>query len=161
MRIRIIGPPGSGKSYLSRKLSQKTGVSYVDLDDVHWKTKYTRKNTVAYRKEQVRKHIKPRDWIIEGVYMDTWAHPTISQADMVIVLRPPKIVLFYRLISRFCFTALLGKRRFDYAKLLHLLRGAWYFHEDQEKKMPPAKYFIYRYADHALSSFDNNQAYLS
>ena len=36
MKIHIIGCSGSGKTYLSKKLSERLGIPRFDLDDIQW-----------------------------------------------------------------------------------------------------------------------------
>ena len=36
MKIHIVGGPGSGKSFLAKKLSRELGIPHYDLDDIQW-----------------------------------------------------------------------------------------------------------------------------
>ena len=51
MKIHIVGGPGSGKTYLARKLSRELGILHYDLDDVQWANEsgYGKKRDTAER----------------------------------------------------------------------------------------------------------------
>lgn len=102
--MHILGPSGSGKSYLSKILSKMLKIKPYDLDDIFWLKKAERKYDVK-RNEQERdnllKQITKKDsWIIEGCY-SSWVESSIKRSDLVIWLDPPFYILVYRLILRF------------------------------------------------------------
>lgn len=45
MKINVIGTSGSGKSTFSRKLSRKINHSYIEMDELHWKSDWIESNT--------------------------------------------------------------------------------------------------------------------
>ena len=44
MKINVIGTSGSGKSTF-RKLSRKINHSYIEMDELHWKSDWVESNT--------------------------------------------------------------------------------------------------------------------
>ncbi|MDX1739591.1 MAG: DNA topology modulation protein FlaR, partial [Alphaproteobacteria bacterium] len=69
-KLHIIGGPGSGKSYIARKLSEKYGLPQHDLDDIFWDRNhadYIRSGDEA-RQTNLESILSNDTWIIEGVY---------------------------------------------------------------------------------------------
>ena len=84
-KIAILGITGSGKSTVSRRIAEKTGLPLFHMDALFWKSGWTEVPEAEYRKaqEEILKN-NPR-WIIEG-----WVNPhlmeRIVQADLIIYL---------------------------------------------------------------------------
>ena len=71
MKIRIIGGPGSGKTFLAKKKEEELSIPHFDLDDLQWDNKadsYGTKRDHQEREELLEKILLREDWIIEGVY---------------------------------------------------------------------------------------------
>jgi len=86
-RILVIGPPGAGKSHLSRQLSEITGLPLYHMDRLFWNADKTH----ATREELTEKllPILPREgWIIDGNYTGTLAL-RLNAADTVLYLDYP------------------------------------------------------------------------
>ena len=64
MKICLIGPPGSGKTWLASKLAESLELSHVEADLFYWKGE-EEKSLVNFRRE-VKKQIAGDDWIFEG-----------------------------------------------------------------------------------------------
>jgi adenylate kinase family enzyme len=103
-RIYILGASGSGKSFLSKKISKALRILVYDLDDLFWKhgseRKYDIKRDEKERNKLLEKITKKDKWIIEGCY-SSWIEDSIRKSDLVIWLDPPFHTLAYRLILRF------------------------------------------------------------
>ena len=56
-KIYIIGPAGSGKTTLANKLGKRYGLPVLDLDDIFWKTKYTRENSPKQKQALLQKFL--------------------------------------------------------------------------------------------------------
>ena len=103
MKIHIIGPAGSGKTFLARRLSAATGVPVTDLDDIFWDNKidsYGVKRPPEERDRLLASVLENDDWIIEGVYYKWLAKP-LHAADRVLFLRTPYRLQVWRIIRRF------------------------------------------------------------
>ncbi|GAD90016.1 hypothetical protein VHA01S_031_00285 [Vibrio halioticoli NBRC 102217] len=102
MKIRVIGGPGSGKTYLSSKISKQIRLPYFSLDDVFWddsdgfkrRDKETRAQLLDQRLSQQR-------WVIEGVYYEDWVEHSFVQADLIVVLSTPLYLQLFRILHRF------------------------------------------------------------
>ena len=69
-RVLVLGCPGAGKSYFSKKLSEKTGISVTHMDNLYWS-----KDKVACDRETLVTRLMPilkqNEWIIDGNYHQT------------------------------------------------------------------------------------------
>jgi len=83
-RIILLGPPCSGKSFLSKKLSEKLHLSLYHLDVIFWKP-----NWVATPRDEfldkINNIIKEDKWIIDGTYVST-LYERLVRCDTVVVL---------------------------------------------------------------------------
>jgi adenylate kinase family enzyme len=89
MKIHIIGGSGTGKSYISEKLSCKFNIPHFDLDNIFWDNTaetYGTKMPVGERTEMLNDILKNNHWIIEGVSL-VWTNDYQSN-------KIPKIVAF-------------------------------------------------------------------
>ena len=104
LKIRIIGSPGSGKTYISNILGKKLNIKTIDLDDIFWKTSSTGnriKNDYVNRESTLNSILLDDSWIIEGVYINSWTFFTFSEADYILVIKTNKWIQYYRLFKRF------------------------------------------------------------
>lgn len=83
-RILVIGICGSGKSYLSNKLSEKLNIRLVHMDNLYWnkdKTHITREELI----EKLKLVLIQDDYIIDGNYFHTLEY-RLTYANEVIFL---------------------------------------------------------------------------
>lgn len=107
-RIHIIGGPGSGKTYLGRRLARALSLPLHELDDIFWDKNADRYGVKASEDERNRKLadiVVQQGWIIEGVYYG-WLGESFAAADVVIVLRPGNFTRNWRVIKRYIYRRL-------------------------------------------------------
>ncbi len=101
MKIRIIGPCGSGKSTVARALSRQWGIAYHEIDNLIWdRVASNVRYPEAVRNRMFQDILDSEDWILEGV-QHGWTMESFRQADWVVVLHPHVLVRDYRIIRRF------------------------------------------------------------
>ena len=103
MRIHIIGGSGTGKSYISEKISKQYHIPHFDLDNIFWDNEtlsYGTKMPVDKRAEKLNDILEKDNWIIEGVFYD-WLNGSFALADYIFILKTNPIVYNYRIIRRF------------------------------------------------------------
>jgi adenylate kinase family enzyme len=132
-RIRIVGGCGSGKSYLAKYLSVHLNIPNYDLDDVFWD------NAAHQHSVQKSDHAKTKElstilqrkrWICEGVYKSQWVHPTFQKADLIILIKPSKLVTSYRITKRFIarkLKLLPNKKKEAIKPFIELFRWNWHY----------------------------------
>ncbi len=96
MRITIVGLPGSGKSYLAKKIAEKNHIPYIHIDRF-WleggggqnsRTTPNPEKTHAYVKEKVLDALQAESWVSDGMYSKI--QPEIAnRADTIIFLDIP------------------------------------------------------------------------
>ncbi|WP_330111774.1 hypothetical protein VSU16_03170 [Cetobacterium somerae] len=104
LKIRIIGSPGSGKTYISSFLSKELNIKTTDLDNIFWNTSSTGnriKNDYINRESRLNLILLNNSWIIDGVYINSWTFSTFSEADYILVIKTNKWTQYYRLFKRF------------------------------------------------------------
>jgi len=98
-RVIIIGCGGSGKSTLSRALSEKTKLPVVHLDKLFW-----REGWINIPREEfnilLREELKKDKWIIDGNY-DRTLEERLKCCDTVIYLDYPRRTCLFGVIKRF------------------------------------------------------------
>jgi adenylate kinase family enzyme len=97
-KITIVGSPGAGKSTLSRKLGEITGIDIFHLDKLFWKPGWvsTTKEELA---EKVQKIVCNDSWIIDGNYNDTMKQ-RFCAADTIIFLDFPLWMCLWGIFRR-------------------------------------------------------------
>ena len=110
-KIRILGVPGSGKSFFSNQLKEKLQIEHFDLDDIFWvasKNNYRTKNSEKNRGSQLQDILGKNNWIIEGVYLNEWNYRSFHEADYIINIKINPIMQYYRIIKRHFQRKMLG-----------------------------------------------------
>ena len=83
-RIIVVGSPGSGKSYFSRKLGEITGIKVYHLDMIYHNPDRTT-NSREYLIERQKEIFQKDEWIIDGAYLATLPL-RLQQCDTVFYL---------------------------------------------------------------------------
>jgi len=126
-KICIIGTIGSGKSYLAKKLSQEFKIKHYCLDNIYWAKKYSKKRNIESRIKELKKVVKNKKWIIEGVFF-SWTEDVFKKADIVIWLDLEHKFLRRNLLKRYFKKKFKGELREDEGllrtlKLIKFVKG--------------------------------------
>lgn len=97
-RILILGSPGTGKSTLSRKLSDILQLPLYHLDQLFFEADWVI-NKVKFN-QQLQQVLKQDQWIIDGNYAASLPD-RLTQADAVIYLDYPTPVALSGVIKRY------------------------------------------------------------
>jgi hypothetical protein len=97
-RVAIIGTSGSGKSTLARRLAERLGCPYVELDAIHWLPGWVERDPAGFRAGVSEAVARPR-WVIDGNYIRVrdlvW-----SRATTIIWLNYSFRIVFWRALWR-------------------------------------------------------------
>ena len=149
-RIIIVGNNGSGKSFLSEKLSVITGLPLVHLDMEFWRPNWEKPPKEEWIKKQTE-FISKEKWIIDGNHTDTM-ELRFKTADIIIFLDINRFVCLAGVFKR------LGKKRSDWPQYLEermdreffqFCKGLWSFSKTRKrrimglhKKYPDKPFFV-------------------
>ncbi len=107
----ILGPSGTGKSTLARRLGRSTGVPVIHLDAHHWRAGWNPPPKAEWV-AQVDELVARDEWIMDGNYSGTFVQ-RIAAADIVVFLDFPRRYCIYGVMSRWWKTR--GRVREDLA----------------------------------------------
>ena len=97
-RIIVIGSPGSGKSTLSRKLGEATGIGVHHMDRMFWLPNWTERDRAEF--DGILSGVLGlKEWIIDGNYQRT-LRMRAESADTVIFLDFNRFLCLYRVLKR-------------------------------------------------------------
>jgi len=101
-KIRIVGPVGSGKTTLAKKLAQQKGIPMYSLDEVVWSRTAAgdMRNSELVRDAKLQDILNQPAWIIEGAHLG-WSMKSFDEADQILFLNPGVSVRIYRFSRRF------------------------------------------------------------
>lgn len=100
MKIYIIGPVGSGKTTLSKKLSKKYGINRYELDKVAWDDENGNiKRSDEEAKKLFEEIIKNKSWIIEDVGRNKFKKGR-DEADVIYYLKISRLKSYCRVTKR-------------------------------------------------------------
>lgn len=97
-RVMIIGQPGSGKSWLARRMGEITHLPVVHIDHIHWAPGWIERSRAEKDRLCTEVHARP-EWIFEGGHSSTWGE-RLARADTVIWLDLPLRSRLPRLLCR-------------------------------------------------------------
>lgn len=96
--IVVIGTTSSGKSTLAKRLSERLGYDFIELDALHWEANWKEAELKIFR-ERVEKAVRSPAWIVAGNYSVVrdliW-----PRAQAVIWLDYAFFLVFWRLLTR-------------------------------------------------------------
>lgn len=98
-RILILGPAGSGKSTVCRKIGRILGIPVVHLDKHYWNPGWVDTPKDEWP-DKVRKLIVSEAWAMDGNYSST-LKMRAKAADTLIFLDMTRRLSYFRVISRY------------------------------------------------------------
>ena len=99
MKIAVLGYAGSGKTFLSDRLSENKNIPVLHLDEIKWTKEWKPVDDAAVL-PQVSGFMAKDGWIIDGYYKYLFYDERLEQADLIILLLLPRLTCFYRTIKR-------------------------------------------------------------
>jgi adenylate kinase family enzyme len=97
-RIAIVGPGGSGKSVLARRLGERLGLPVIHMDAHYWNAGWVATPRDVWDRKVHEMAAEDR-WIIDGNYGRT-THIRFAAADAIIFLDFPRRIFIPRVLRR-------------------------------------------------------------
>ena len=88
-RILVIGCPGAGKTYFSKRLSQILSLPLIHMDNLYWNKDKTSVTTEELEK-RLLPYLEKDEWIIDGNYHHTLEMRLPYATDVFILDMPRK-----------------------------------------------------------------------
>jgi adenylate kinase family enzyme len=91
MKIVVIGAPGSGKTFLSKKIAEILKLTHIESDEIYWKGLDLRK--------EIENLTEDDNWIVEG-HISKIYDIVFPKADKVIIIEGSDILSLIRALMR-------------------------------------------------------------
>jgi adenylate kinase family enzyme len=86
-RIVILGPSGTGKTTLCRRLGEKLGIPILHLDSVYWIKDWNHIDKEEFHQWMIKYFRKNKQWVIDGNYSNNrHFNLRLQLADTIILL---------------------------------------------------------------------------
>ncbi len=124
-RIYIIGGPGAGKTTFAKKLSKLLNLPIYRSDRMVYSSDFQKKYSKKKQKQKLNVIVKKKKWIIEGIYYsDGWTKPVLKKANLIIIIKPLKIISLLRVYKRSKSLIEITPKH-TYKDMLYLLKKAY------------------------------------
>ena len=97
-RILVIGCPGAGKTYFSKRLSQILSLPLIHMDNLYWNKDKTSVTTEELEK-RLLPYLEKEEWIIDGNYHHT-LEMRLPYATDVFILDLPRTECIEGILER-------------------------------------------------------------
>jgi adenylate kinase family enzyme len=100
VRVVVVGPPGSGKTTVARRLAAKLAAPHVELDSLWWDPNWTEAGEAAFA-ERLLPIVDGERWVLDGNYVSSGARDVIwPRADTIVWLDFARWVTVPRVVRR-------------------------------------------------------------
>ena len=154
MKIYIIGIVASGKTSISKMLSQELGIARYEVDViVHPVINGKRlKRSTSEQIDEILRIDKEDNWIIEGTYRES-CQELLKRADLIVFLDPPLKVRKRRILTRFI-KQQLKVEQCHYTSNLQMLKMMYKWTSDFERDRGQFEDMLSVYKDKLLTITD-------
>lgn len=145
IKILIIGIVASGKTTLAKKLSNKSGIDYYEIDSIVHDDYNKRKRSNVEQQNIIKEINKNYRWIIEGTLRKN-LYNLLEMADKIIYINIPLNVRKRRILIRFI-KQKFGLEKCNYNPTLKMLRMMYKWTKDFENNKKSFEEQLSKYND--------------
>src|SRR5438552_6517963 len=99
-RVVVVGPPGSGKTTVARKLAERLALPHIELDSIWWDPNWTEVGQEVFS-ERAATIVCDDAWVLDGNYFSVGARDVIwPRADTIVWLDLARWVTVPRVVKR-------------------------------------------------------------
>ncbi len=144
MKLLIIGPVASGKTYLARKLSKELNIKYFEIDSIVHDDLNKVKRTVEEQNVIINKiDNENEEWILEGTLRKNLNY-LLDLADKIIYLEVPVKIRKRRILFRFI-KQKLNIEKCNYKPTMEMLKLMYKWTNDFENKREEFEKILLKY----------------
>lgn len=144
MKLLIIGPVASGKTYLARKLSKELNIKYFEIDSIVHDDLNKVKRTVEEQNVIINKiDNENEEWILEGILRKNLNY-LLDLADKIIYLEVPVKIRKRRILFRFI-KQKLNIEKCNYKPTMEMLKLMYKWTNDFENKREEFEKILLKY----------------
>ncbi|MBN1275775.1 hypothetical protein JXA12_05825 [Candidatus Woesearchaeota archaeon] len=151
-RILILGAPGTGKNWLSERVSTALSIPFFDTDDIAWKRKYAQKRTHEEICALVEKNVVKDSWVI-GSGARSYLESAVMRSTHIIILQEPFARTVFRIFRRYLNRKV--KREYD------TLKGVLWLVKDSRQRYYKSSGKIYQFYEQLKKDFPEKTMVLS
>ncbi len=107
-RISVVGTAGAGKTTLAQQISERLGITHIELDGIHHLPGWTPMGENAFR-AAVAERLADESWVADGNYHTKLGGLVWQRADTVVWLDLPRPVVMAQLVRRTTIRVLTGR----------------------------------------------------
>lgn len=126
-KILIVGTGGSGKTTLGKKIGKILRIESISTDDLRYSKDFKKNFSKEKVDNEIKKVISRKQWIIDGVYNESYILPIVKKADLILILKSSRLSLVHRIMKREI------KRRKSIPNIINLLYWSQKFKNHNEK----------------------------
>ncbi len=99
-RIVVVGVSGNGKTTLGRRLAEKLGVPFTELDALMHQPGWVQAKTEKFRRDVEAVMDRSEGWVLDGMYQGQLGDLVLGRADTLVWLDQPLPLVLRRLVKR-------------------------------------------------------------
>ncbi len=99
-RIVVVGVSGNGKTTLGRRLAEKLGVPFTELDALMHQPGWEQAETETFRQDVEAVMDRSEGWVLDGMYQSQVGDLVLHRANTLVWLDQPLPLVLRRLVKR-------------------------------------------------------------
>ena len=112
---------------MAKRLSEKLGVTHIDLDTIRQPGGNNTKRSIQERFPYVQEVAKRKTWVTEGIYL-AWVKVLLDNADQIIFLDISPVITIPRVLLRYIHRVINGRNKYGFFNEMSLVTDIINYH---------------------------------